>query len=62
MNLIAVLYCMNIKFSKIYFGETLSYIGVSELACSAFQLIGLYIGYRGLKKIFDYVTLFFVLF
>ena len=49
-------------FSKIYSGETLSYIGISELACSACQLIGLCISYRGLSKIFDYVTVFFVLF
>ena len=32
-------------FSKIYFGETLSYIGISELACGACQLIGLYMDY-----------------
>ena len=49
-------------FSKIYFGEILSYIGISELACSACQLICLYISYRGHSKIFDYVTVFFVLF
>ena len=30
-------------FWKIYFGEALSYIGISEHACSACQLIGLYI-------------------
>ena len=38
-------------FSKTYFGETLSYIGTSELACSACQLIGLYMSYRGLSWI-----------
>ena len=48
-------------FSKIGFGETLSYIGISKLFCSAYQLIGLYISYRGLSKTFDYVTVFFVL-
>ena len=49
-------------FSKIYFGETLPYLGISELAGSPCQLIGLYISYRGLSKIFDHVTVFFVLF
>ena len=34
-------------FSKIYFCDILSYIGISDLACSACQLIGLYISYRG---------------
>ena len=31
-----------IVFSKKFFGDILSYIGISELACSACQLIGLY--------------------
>ena len=38
-----------IAFSKIYFGETLYYIGISELLCSACQLIGLYIRYKNLS-------------
>ena len=40
-----------IVFSKIYFGYILSYIGISELACSAnaYQLIGLYMSYRDLS-------------
>ena len=42
-----------IVFSKIYFGYILSYIGISELACSAgaYQLIGLYMSYRDLSWI-----------
>ena len=38
-----------IVFSKIYFGDILSYIGISELTFSACQLIGLYLSYRGLS-------------
>ena len=38
-----------IVFSKIYFGKTLSYIGISELACSACQLISFYMSYRVLS-------------
>ena len=38
-----------IVFSKIYFGDMLSYIGISELACSASELIGLYMKYKGLS-------------
>ena len=34
-----------IMFSKIYFGDTLSYIGISELACNACQQLGLYVRY-----------------
>ena len=42
-----------IMFSKICFGYILSYIGISELACStsAYQLIGLYMSYRDLSWI-----------
>ena len=37
--------------SKICFGYILSYIGISELDCSAraYQLIGLYMSYRDLS-------------
>ena len=40
-----------IVFPKICFGYILSYIGISELACSASmcQLIGLYMNYRELS-------------
>ena len=38
-------------FSKIYFGEILSYIGVSELTYNACQSIGLYVSYRVLSRI-----------
>ena len=42
-----------IVFSKIYFGYILSYIGISELACSAsaYELIALYMTYRDLSWI-----------
>ena len=40
--------CECIVFSKIYFGEA-SYIGTSELACSACQLIGFYMSYMDLS-------------
>ena len=42
-----------IVFSKICFAYILSYIGISELACSAsaYQLIGLYMSYRDLSWI-----------
>ena len=49
-------------FLKIYFGEILSYIEISELTCSACQLIGLYVSYWGLSKFFDFITVSFVLF
>ena len=35
--------------TKIYFGDILPYVGISELACSAYQLIRLYMTERGLK-------------
>ena len=38
-----------IVFLKIYFGDLLSYIRISELAFSASQLIGLYMSYRSLN-------------
>ena len=34
---------------KIYFGEILSSIRISELACGAYQLIDFYVSYRGLN-------------
>ena len=37
-----------IVFSKVYFGDVLSYTGISELACVSCQLIGLYMSYKGL--------------
>ena len=42
-----------VVFSKICFAYILSYIGISELACSAsvYQLIGLYMSYRDLSWI-----------
>ena len=40
-----------IVLSKICFGKTLSYIGASELACIAYQLIGLYVKYRVFSRI-----------
>ena len=49
-------------FSKIYFGEILSYIEISELGYNACQLIGLYVSYRILSKFFDFITVSFVLF
>ena len=38
-----------IVFSKICFSDILSYIGISRLAWSACQLIGLYMSYMGLS-------------
>ena len=40
-----------IVFSKIYLDYKLSYIGISELACSAsaYKLIGFYMSYRDLS-------------
>ena len=34
---------------EIYFGEILSSIRISELACGAYQLIDFYVSYRGLN-------------
>ena len=36
-------------FSKICFADILSYVGISELACNAFQLNGLYMSYRDIS-------------
>ena len=38
-----------IVFSKIYFSEALSYIGISEFACNVCLLIGLYVSYSNLS-------------